>query len=55
MLHVHDEVQLEAPIEKAQQAGDAFVTSLQEAGSILGFRCPLAGSVAIGQSWADTH
>jgi DNA polymerase I-like protein with 3'-5' exonuclease and polymerase domains len=55
MLHVHDEVQLESPEENAKQAGEAFVSSLKQAGETLKFRCPLDGSVQIGKTWGDTH
>lgn len=55
ILHIHDEVQLEVPAENAEAAGKAFVTALQEAGRIWGFRCPLSGEYKVGNNWAETH
>ena len=55
VLHVHDEVQLEAPPDAAEAAGRAFVEALQEAGKSWGFKVPLSGEFKVGSSWKDTH
>lgn len=55
MLHVHDEVQLEAPPEHAEVCGQAFIDGIKQAGEEWNFRCRLDGEYKIGASWGDTH
>ena len=55
MLHIHDEVQIEAPPEHAKVCGQAFVEALKEAGRQWNFRCRLDGEYKVGASWSDTH
>lgn len=53
--NVHDEVQIEARPEIAQQIGDLFARCITLAGERLGFRCPLTGTADVGNTWKDTH
>lgn len=53
--NVHDEVQIEAKPEIAQQIGDLFAKCINLAGERLGFRCPLTGTADVGNTWKDTH
>lgn len=51
----HDEIQVECPVESVQVIRDALVSSIRDAGTALGLRCPLDGSSATGPTWAQTH
>lgn len=53
--NVHDEVQVEARPEIAEELGKAFADCITEAGVRLGIRCPLAGAYDIGDDWSETH
>lgn len=53
--NVHDEVQIEARPEIAQEIGDLFAKCINLAGDRLGFRCPLTGTADVGNNWKDTH
>jgi DNA polymerase-1 len=53
--NVHDEVQLEALKEIADDVGKEFAECIRRAGEHYKFRCPLSGSYAVGTSWAETH
>lgn len=55
VLHVHDEFQLEVDSDKAANVKKHIEKAIEDAGSVLDFRCPLAGSSASGDSWAETH
>jgi len=55
VANVHDEWQMEAKPEVADDVGEAAAAAIREAGEFYGFRCPLAGSYDIGSSWAETH
>lgn len=55
VAHVHDELQILARLQYAEEIGKLFNTSLQEAGEFFNFRCPLAGEYKIGSDWASTH
>ena len=55
VMQVHDEFQFEATPEAAQTVGEGVSHCIVRAGQELGFRCPLAGSFDIGNSWAETH
>lgn len=52
---VHDEYQLMARPEDADQVGKIMVSAIGLAGSYYGFRCPLDGEYRIGRNWAETH
>ena len=55
VAHVHDEVQLIARKEIAEDVGREAVKSFQLAGEHFNFRCPITGEFKIGNNWADTH
>jgi DNA polymerase-1 len=55
VMQVHDEFQIEARPEVAEEVGKTVADSIVRAGRELGFRCPLAGDYKIGPTWADTH
>lgn len=53
--NVHDEVQMSARPEDAEEVGKCFVWAIKEAGKQLGIRIPLDGEYKIGANWAETH
>jgi DNA polymerase-1 len=53
--NVHDEVQIEARPEIADDLGKLFAHCIYLAGERLGFRCPLAGNSDVGVNWRETH
>lgn len=53
--NVHDEVQIEARPEIAQELGNAFARYITYAGQALGIKCPLKGQAVVGNNWKDTH
>ena len=55
VAHVHDEIQLQVREDLANDVGLLAVQSIQEAGTALGFRCPLDGEYKAGGNWAETH
>lgn len=55
VAHVHDEVQLIARKEIADDVGREAVKSFQLAGDHFKFRCPITGEYKVGSNWADTH
>lgn len=55
VANVHDEWQLEVSPEHAEKVLQLGMDAIRLAGESFGFRCPLAGSGSIGQTWADTH
>ena len=55
VANVHDEVQMTAEPQIAEQLGKAFEDAITQAGVVLNLRCPLAGEAMIGDSWAETH
>ena len=55
VANVHDEVQMTAEPQIAEQLGKAFEDAIEQAGKALNLRCPLAGECMIGDSWAQTH
>jgi DNA polymerase I-like protein with 3'-5' exonuclease and polymerase domains len=55
VAHVHDEVQLIARKEIAEDVGREAVKSFQLAGEHFNFRCPITGEFKIGNNWSDTH
>lgn len=55
VAHVHDEMQVLARDEIADEIGELLVKSIREAGEHFGFRCPLDGEYKVGRSWAETH
>ena len=55
VAHIHDEIQLQVRKEIADDVGKISVQSIQDAGELLGFKCPLDGEYKIGRNWAETH
>jgi DNA polymerase I len=55
VAHVHDELQIEAREELADEVGRTVVESMREAGREFGFRIPIDGEYKVGTTWADTH
>lgn len=53
--NIHDEFQIEAHREDAEQVGQLAVQSIEEAGVLLGLRCPVTGEFHVGENWAGTH
>lgn len=55
VANIHDEVQIEAKEEIAEQVANIAADAIRRAGEYFGFRCELAGNAAIGHNWAETH
>lgn len=53
--NVHDEWQIETKEKDGELVGNLAVQSIQEAGTLLGLRCPVSGEFNIGKTWRDTH
>ena len=52
---VHDEVQVEARPEYAEEIKQVIIEAAQKAGTDLEFRCPVDASGNIGKNWYETH
>jgi hypothetical protein len=52
---IHDEFQIEARPEIAEQVGKLAVESIEEAGKHFKLRVPLSAAYKIGNNWAETH
>ena len=55
VVNVHDEWQIECRKADAEFVGKLGKLAIEQAGKILGVRCPLAGDFAIGRNWSETH
>lgn len=55
VANVHDEVQIEAKEEIAEEAANIAADCIRRAGEYFEFRCPLAGSADVGRNWSETH
>lgn len=55
VANIHDELQIEARPEIADEVGQAGVDAIRGAGEVYNFRCPLDGEYKIGNNWAETH
>ena len=55
VAQVHDEVQVEAEPQYAEQVGQAFRKAIQDAGTYYKMRCPLDGEYKVGPNWSHTH
>ena len=55
VANVHDEIQLTADPDIAEELGKMLCRSLTVAAERLNMRCPLKGTHAIGNNWAETH
>ncbi len=54
-VNVHDEWQIETKEKDGELVGNLSVQSIQEAGALLGLRCPVTGEFNTGKTWRDTH
>lgn len=52
---IHDEFQIEARPEIADEVGQLAVNSIVDAGKYYNLRVPLKGEYKVGNSWAETH
>jgi DNA polymerase I-like protein with 3'-5' exonuclease and polymerase domains len=52
---VHDEVVIECYPQDAEVMKEIVIKAAEDAGSDLGFRCPVAAEGRIGKSWYDVH
>jgi DNA polymerase I len=52
---VHDEVQVEAKPEYAEEIKQVIIEAAQKAGKDMQFRCPVDASGNIGRNWYETH
>lgn len=52
---VHDEFQIEARADLAEEVGTVAKNAIADAGKFFKFPCPMAGSYEIGNNWAETH
>jgi DNA polymerase-1 len=55
VCNVHDEWQIEAHQDVAEQVGRLGVEAIEETTEVLALRCPLTGEYKIGNNWAETH
>ena len=55
VLQVHDEYQLYAKTDYAEEVGELAADAIYQAGRYFDFRCPLAGNYKIGKNWKETH
>lgn len=55
VAHVHDEWQTEVREDIADETAKLAIRSIEEAGDILGLRCPITGEARIGRDWSETH
>lgn len=55
LANIHDEWQMEARPEIAEEVGKVAVESIRKAGKYFKFRCPLDGEYRVGKNWAETH
>jgi DNA polymerase I-like protein with 3'-5' exonuclease and polymerase domains len=52
---IHDEIQMDCSKEDAEAAGRIVIQAIVDAGLFYKLRCPLAGDMHIGLTWAETH
>ena len=52
---VHDEIQIETEEKHGQEVASIMVQAASQAGTALGFRCPVDAEAKIGKNWFDTH
>ncbi len=52
---VHDEWQISAQKEIANEVGQAAVNAIKEAGELFKSNCPLTGEFKVGGNWCQTH
>ena len=52
---IHDEQQMAAKKEIAEDVGNRFQRTAKEAGQTYKFRCPIEAEYKVGKTWTDTH
>lgn len=55
VANIHDEFQIEAKPEIADEVGKIAVNSIIQAGEHFNLRVPLGAEYRVGKSWAETH
>jgi DNA polymerase I-like protein with 3'-5' exonuclease and polymerase domains len=55
VANVHDEWQIEVPVNYAEEVGKAGIKAITDAGIELKMNCPLTGEYKIGDTWKETH
>jgi len=55
MLNIHDEFQLDADEEQAEDVAHVCEAAIENAGDYFNLRCPLSGSADVGDNWYETH
>jgi DNA polymerase-1 len=55
VAHIHDEVQLIAKENIADEVGQIAVQSIRHTTEHFKFRCPLEGEYKVGNNWSQTH
>ena len=55
VANVHDEWQVEAKEDIAEEIGQRGVQAIVDAGIYFNLRCPLDGEYKIGDNWSETH
>jgi len=55
VANIHDEFQIEAKPEIADEVGKIAVDSIVQAGEHFNLRVPLGAEYRVGKSWAETH
>lgn len=54
-LNIHDENQIIAPNDLAEECGEVMVGAIRGTKSYLNLKCLMDGQYKIGQNWAETH
>jgi len=55
IANIHDEFQIEAKPDIAEDVGKLAVESIKEAGEHFNLRVPLGAEYRVGKNWAETH
>ena len=53
--NIHDEVQSEVAISDITWYNDTVHRAFSDTTKFLKLKCPLAGEVKVGETWAETH
>jgi len=55
VANVHDEWQVEAREDQAEEVGKRGVQAIIDAGALFKLNCPLDGEYNVGRNWSETH
>ena len=55
VANIHDEWQVEAQEDQADEVGKKGVEAIINAGKFLNLKCPLDGEYNVGRNWSETH